>query len=87
MRIDKVSIGRKKENLISLALYRSWIEVRQNEEGVREPYSMATISSLAPSPKTHKSPCFLAEEDVNIVVTLAGTTVKDPTPNILKEDK
>jgi hypothetical protein len=54
---------------------------------VIEPYSMVTTLSMAPSPKTPKSPCFLTEEDVNIVVTLAGTAVKDPTLNLLKEDK
>jgi hypothetical protein len=48
---------------------------------------MAAASSLATSPKTHKSPCFLTEEDVNIVVTLTGTVVKDPILNLLKEDK
>jgi hypothetical protein len=87
MKIDKISIGRKKENPISLALHCGWIEPRQNEEGDREPYCMAATSSLVPSPKTPKSPCFLIEEDVNIAVTLTGITVKDPTLNLLKEDK
>jgi hypothetical protein len=42
---------------------------------------------LVATVKTPKFPCYLTKEDVNIIVTLTGTTMKNARSNLLKEDK
>jgi hypothetical protein len=42
---------------------------------------------LVATVKTPKFPRYLTEEDVDVIVTLTETTMKNPRFNLLKEDK